>query len=92
MESDLSLSHEISGYGHVLEEDGEVERAVALPVCDGRVCSVSHQLDHNGKVALSVHTQTTKHKREPHGKAMEEKKSSSAVNTLKPKRVARSNK
>lgn len=50
--SDLSFSHKISCYGHVLEEDGEVESTVAFSVCDGGICSVSHQLDHHGEVPL----------------------------------------
>lgn len=52
VESDLSLSHKISCDGHVLEEDGKVESAVTFAVCDGGICSVSHQLDHHGEVAL----------------------------------------
>lgn len=50
--SDLSLSYEISCDCHVLEEDGEVESAVALSICHSGVCSISHELDDHGEVAL----------------------------------------
>lgn len=55
--SHLSFGHKISCYGHVLEEDGEVESSVTFSVCDGGICSVSHQVDHHGKVALPYHRQ-----------------------------------
>ena len=56
--ADLAFSHQISCYGHVLEEDGEVESAVTFSVGDGGVCSVPHQLYHHGEVALPVQGQT----------------------------------
>lgn len=55
VESDLPLCHKISCDGHVLEEDGQVERTVTFSVCDGGICSVPHQLDHHGEVALPHH-------------------------------------
>lgn len=57
VEHDLSLSHKISRYGHVLEEDGKVESAVTFSIRDGGIGIVSHQLDHHGKVALPHHGQ-----------------------------------
>lgn len=57
VQSHLSLCHEIRGDGHVLEEDGEVEGVVTLPVRDGGIGSVPQQLDHHGEVALPPHGQ-----------------------------------
>lgn len=51
----LALGHQVGGDGHVLEEDGEVEGVVALPVSDGGVGAVSQQLDDHGEVALPPH-------------------------------------
>lgn len=51
----LFFSHEISCYGHVLEEDSEMEPTVAFPICDGGVCAVPDQLNHHGEVTLPVH-------------------------------------
>lgn len=56
-ESHLSLGHEVGCYGHVLEEDCQMQAAVALPVGHRWVSSVPQQLDHHGEVALPVHRQ-----------------------------------
>lgn len=52
--SDLSFSHQVSCYSHVLEEDGQVQSAVTFSISNGGIGSISHQLDHHGQVALPV--------------------------------------